>query len=229
MVVIDAEEMSPRSSLRKLVEGHDRGMTVPCYTAEGKELEKAVAGILNGLGVSVDHDALSILGSSLGADRGLVHQELEKLALYVGSGNQVTAASVAECLVDSVGISLDQLAYAVGDGNARDADKCLQKAMAEGVSEIAILRSLQRHFLRLEWVVSQAQGGKSVGGLVAGLRPPVFFKMKDRFERQARNWSVAGLHRATGVLIDAEIACKSTGTPVELVCGRAILALCRPG
>ena len=227
VVVMDAEELGPRSTLRKTIEGHDRGMAIPCYAAEGRELGGAISAILVELGASADRDALLALSQNLGADRGMVRQELEKLVLFVGENKQITVSDVSSCLVDSVGVSLDQLAFSVADGNSGEADKLLQKAFSEGVSEVAILRALQRHFQRLDWVVSQSDGG-SVTSLVNGLRPPVFFKLKDRFERQATRWSRTGLRRALNVLVDAEISCKSSGTPVGLICGRAILALSRP-
>ena len=228
MIVVDAHELGPRSSLRKLFESHDRAAAVACYAAEGRELAKSISEILAEYNVSADRDAVAMLTESLGADRAMVRQELQKLALFVGDGATASADDVAECLVDSGAVSLDQLAFAAGDGKSAAADLYLQKSVAEGVSEIAVLRALQRHFQRLELVVAQASSGKSVSGAVAGLRPPVFFKYKERFERQARIWSHKGLQRALGVLTDPEIACKSSGAPVELVCGRAVLAVSRP-
>jgi DNA polymerase III subunit delta len=227
MIIVDAHELGPRSSLRKLFEGHDRAAALACYAAEGRDLARSISEILTEYGVSADQDAVSMLTGSLGSDRALVRQELQKLALFVGDGGKASADDVASCLVDSGAVSLDQLAFAVGDGKSAAADAFLQKTVAEGVSEVAILRALQRHFQRLELVVSQSENGKSVSGAVAGLRPPVFFKYKERFERQARIWSGKGLQHALAVLTDAEVACKSTGTPVALVCGRAVLAVSR--
>lgn len=228
MIIVDAQELGPRSSLRKLFEGHERAAAVACYAAEGRELAKTISEILAEKGISAEQEAVSMLTESLAPDRATVRQELEKLALFVGDGGRVSADDVAECLVDSGAASLDQLAFAVGDGKAASVDVYFQKTVAEGVSEIAILRALQRHFQRLELVVAQAATGKAVAGAISSLRPPVFFKYKERFERQARIWSHKGLQRALGILTDAEVACKASGTPVALVCGRAILAVSRP-
>lgn len=228
VIIVDADELGPRSSLRKLFEAHDRTAAIACYPAEGRELGRSITAIFSKLGVSAAGDAVAMLTGTIGADHAMVRQELEKLALYVGDNGTITTDDVAACLVDSGAVSLDQLAFAVGDGKSSDADVYLQKSVAEGVSEVAILRALQRHFQRLELVVSQSESGKSVSQAVSGLRPPVFFKMKDRFERQARTWSLRGLRQALGVLTDAEVACKSSGTPVALVCGRAVLAVSRP-
>ena len=59
------------------------------------------------------------------------------------------------------------------------------------------------------------------------LRPPVFWKQKDAFRAELRRWQVDGLSRALERLIDAEIACKSSGAVAETLAGHCLLALAR--
>ena len=47
------------------------------------------------------------------------------------------------------------------------------------------------------------------------LRPPVFFKLKDRFHGQAKRWNEALLARGLDILMEAEMAAKSTDIPTE--------------
>jgi len=183
--------------------------------------------MLKAQGVTIDRDALSLLGRVMGSDRALVRRELDKLSLYVGEGNRATIDDVEACLVSTGEVSLDHIAFCAADGNAAEADSSYQKALKEGISEIAVLRAMQRHFQRLDWVVSQVSDGTSVSSAINGLRPPVFFKLKDRFEKQARRWRPDRVQHALSILTEAEATCKSTGTPVELVCGRAVMALSR--
>ncbi len=227
LVVVEANELGPRSSLRKLFEAHAATAAVACYPAEGRDLLRTAELMLGEHGVTIEKDVLVLLGQNMGADRAMVRREIDKLALYVGEGNRATADDVSACLVSSGAVSLDQIAFCAADGNAAEADSHYQKALGEGVSEIAILRAMQRHFQRLDWVVSQMETGSNASAAIGGLRPPVFFKLKDRFERQAHRWAAHRVQQAMGLLTEAEFACKSTGTPVELVCGRAIMAISR--
>jgi len=229
LIVVEAEDLGPRSSLRKLFETNVAAASVACYPAEGRDLLKTVEGLLADHKVSIEKDALVLLAENMGADRGMVRCEVEKLALYVGGGNRATSDDVAACLTSSGAVSLDHIAFCTADGNAAEADGYFQKALAEGISEIAVLRALQRHFQRLDLVVSQVEAGSSAASVIGGLRPPVFFKFKDRFARQVRLWATSRSQRALDILTEAETACKSTGTPVELVCGRAIMAIARMG
>lgn len=229
LVVVEADELGPRSSLRKLFETHAVTAAVACYAAEGRELMQASEKMLRELGVAPEKDALVLLGQILGADRAMVRREIEKLALYVGEGNRATVEDVNACLISSGAVSIDQIALCAGDGNGAEADSHYQTALKEGASEIAILRAMQRHFQRLDLVVSQVAAGMNAGSAIAGLKPPVFFKLKERFERQTRRWSPERVQHALSILTEAETVCKKTGAPVELVCGRAIMALSRMG
>jgi DNA polymerase-3 subunit delta len=225
LIIVDCDELSPRSALRKLFEEHKHTGAIACYALEGRDLAKTCENILKELGVSIDQDGLQTLISALGTDHAVIRQELNKLALYVSDTNHVRAQDVLDCLADIAETSLDQLAFSVGDGNFQKADIFYRKAMAEGTSEVAILRVLQKHFQKLDWVTAQANGGKPHASIVASLRPPIFFKNKDRFIRQTTRWQTKAIHNALQILTDAEAACKSTGTPTELVCSRAIIAI----
>ncbi len=228
LVLVSSGDLGPRSALRKLFENHERSLALPCYVAEGRELEDVVTSLFQQLGVCCDREALGILVGRLASDRGQIEQEINKLGLYAAQTGRITVADVEACMIDSALTSLEELCYAVADGNGRNADLFLQRALNDGVGEVGVLRALQRHFLKLEWVVSQASHHGDVSALVGSLRPPVFFKLKGRFERQASRWTAPGIRRGLQNLVEAEISCKTTGNPAALVCGRTVLALARP-
>jgi DNA polymerase-3 subunit delta len=62
---------------------------------------------------------------------------------------------------------------------------------------------------------------------MARLRPPVFFRLAGRFRRQLGTWDEARLAAALDSLIEAEIACKATGAPDELLAQRALANVAR--
>ena len=57
------------------------------------------------------------------------------------------------------------------------------------------------------------------------LRPPVFWKLTDRFKAQSSAWSVARLGESLERLMAAEAACKTTGAPAETIAGRTLLQI----
>jgi DNA polymerase III subunit delta len=59
------------------------------------------------------------------------------------------------------------------------------------------------------------------------LKPPLFFKLQDRFKRQLRVWSLARAAQALTLLTHAELNAKTTGLPAEAICRDALLRIAR--
>ena len=124
-------------------------------------------------------------------------------------------------------VSLDAVAYAVCDGDYPALDRSLMSAYAEGMQAIPVLRALARHLQRLLQGRAVMAKGASAKQAVEALRPPVFFRMQPAFRRQLEIWRPAFIARGLAVLIEAEMDCKRTGAPQELLCHRALLNLCQ--
>ena len=71
--------------------------------------------------------------------------------------------------------------------------------------------------------------GKSLDAALAGLRPPLFFKVKERFKAQANRWSEAHIVRALELLGEAEMQSKSTDMPAEAITERALMQIAQAG
>jgi len=228
LVVIEAGDLPPRSSLRRLIEGAGNAAALPCYRDDAADLARLVEAELERRGLTVGPDALAYLVANLGDDRAVTRSEIEKLALYKGDGpGRVELADAVACVGDSAAISLDDAVYAAADGDLAGLDRAVQRGFLEGQSAVSLLRAAARHFLRLHLVAGAAARGADLGPTIAALRPPVFFKLQDRFRRQVERWPVAALANALDRLVDAEIACKRTGAPDRAICQRALMEAAR--
>jgi DNA polymerase-3 subunit delta len=165
------------------------------------------------------------LSNSLGSDRGITRAELVKLALYVGDKGKVELDDAMACTADSSALSLDDVAYAVGNGDVALLEKSLERVFLEGVSPIQLFRWTAGYFRRLHFVGSQMAQGMTADGAMAKLKPPLFFKVKDKFRSQLRMWPPERVSGALERLMDAERDCKTTGFPAETICHRTLLAL----
>ena len=67
--------------------------------------------------------------------------------------------------------------------------------------------------------------GESVDMALKMIRPPIFFKNADSFKSQLRNWTHMKLLIAMNTLLKAETDSKTTGMPIEAVCGRALMRI----
>lgn len=227
LLVVEAGDLRSRSSLRALFESERNAAAVACYRDEERDIGRLVEGELKRRGIALDPEALEYLAANLGSDRALTRAEIEKLALYAGDtpGARVTLEDARACVGDSAWLALDDLVFALAEGEMAALDRVLERSLSEGVAAVRILRAAAQHFLRLHRVVGLVEQGQSAERAVASLRPPVFTRDRPRLVRQARLWSGAELARALSRLLEAEEACKRTGAPDALLCSRALIEI----
>ena len=225
LVVVEAGALAPRSSLRKLFEGAGNGAALACYADEGRDLETVITETLARHGLKTSPDALAYLRVHLGADRAVTRNEVEKLALYKGGPGTVELEDAIASVGDSAATSLDGVVYAAAGGQWRDLDRALDRAWREGLSPVAALRAMARHQTRLHLAIALVAAGLSPARAMKALRPPVIFKFEDRFGAQMRSWRGPRMAAALELLIAAEVECKTTGQPAQLLCGRVLMRI----
>ncbi len=229
LIVVEGGDLPARSSLRKLFEGAANGAALPCYRDDSRALMKLIRETLSGSGLEISPEALDFLAANLGGDRQLTRRELEKLLLYKApdgatpQGRRVELADALACVGDSAALTLDDLAFALADGDLAGLERSMQRSLAEGAAPITLLRAAARHLLRLHIVVGMVATGASAEDALRRLRPPVFWKVKARFVAQAGRWTSERLARALTRLIEAESEAKRSGAPSDALVARALL------
>lgn len=226
LIVLEAGELGPRSSLRKLFEGDkDVAAAVACYGDEGRNLSDVIRDTLQQHGLSADRDAMGYLLNHLGSDRQVSRGELEKLAIYMGDEKTVTLEHAVACIGDSGAFSLDNVTMAVANGDHAGLETALLRCFDEGNQPIMILRMLARHFHRLHLAKGFVQKGQSPDDALKKLRPPVIFKQAPAFKKQLGSWDLRRIAMALDLISDAERDCKITGYPPQTVCSRALMRI----
>lgn len=230
LIVVAAGELGKASRLRRLFEETGNTVALPCYLDEAKTLELLIHDTLRQFGLKGEAAAMTYLVEHLGSDRLQSRRELEKLVLYTQSGGDtVTLADAMSCVGDDTDLTLDGLAMAIADGNQGRADRMYRRLILKGVVPVGILRVLIRHFQRLYLAAGLVACGRNVEQAMAALKPPLFFKIKDRFRTQLLVWPEDRLLRALEMLMQAEIDCKTIGLPDQTMCGQTLLQLTRIG
>jgi len=227
MVVVEGGELAARSSLRRAFEDATIAVAIPCYADGRRELEELVREVLGAHRVAIDSDAMAYLVGHLGGDRLASRRELEKLALFAGDGGRVGLAEATQSVGDGAAMTMDDIVYAAAEGDAPALERTLMRAFLEGEMPVSVLRALMRHFQRLHLVQARIAAGAGDEDALRSLRPPLFFKLQDRFKRQLRVWSQARAAHALTLLTQAELNAKTTGLPAEAICRDALLRIAR--
>jgi len=225
LVIIEAGDLGPKSPLRALAEKAANAAAVPCYVEAERDIAGLIRETLKAENYAIASDAVTWLAGAIVGDRGRARSEIEKLILYMGDEKQIALSHVQACCGEAGAQSFDNLVYSVGGGSPEAALKAYETLLAEGVPVIAVLRALQNHFRRLHLTKARVKEGDSQEAAIKSLTPPLFFKLEDSFRAQLNRWSMQALEKALNRLAMIEAETKRTGTPVETLCGQAILGL----
>ena len=229
LVILEAGALARRSKLVTLLEGLANGAAVACYPEEGPGLRASIQAGLTAGGVRADADALDWLRDHLGGDHAGTRGEIEKLALYAGQGGQLDLDAVRACVGDQASVSLDDALYAAALGDVPGADLAAERSFADGMTPVGMIRAVLLFFARMHAASGRMMAGASAQEAVKAMRPPIFWKREADMVRAMAGWSVPRLSRAMAEARRAELACKQTGAPDELIARRLVLALANQG
>ncbi len=230
LVVLEAGDLPPRSRLRRLCEEATGAAACPCYREEGRELARTVGELLAAEGLVAEPGVVEWLTAHLGADHGITRREIEKLALYLADRpepRRVRLEDVEAVVTDAAASGGDRLVLAVLGGRVDEVAALSERLEAAGEQPVQLLRLLGRELLRLWRLAVEVAAGRPPREVVAGARPPVFFRLRPLYERVLAQSEPAQLARALARLQAAELACKQTGAPDRLIARRALLELAR--
>lgn len=226
LVILEAGELGPRSSLRQLCEKAKNAAALPCYVEDERGISNLIRDMLRTNGFTMNGDAIAWLSQNIAGDRMRARSEIEKLILYMGGDGGTITLDDAQAACGQAGVAtLDDFIYAVGAGQSQKALNSFDKLIADGMAEIAILRSLQNHFRRLHYTKVQISSGTPIDAALKSLQPPIFFKYEQAFKGQIARWPDGKLRKVLARLAELEAQTKQTGTPVKTLCSQAILAI----
>jgi DNA polymerase-3 subunit delta len=91
--LVEAGALGRESQLRKVGEKANGCAVIPCYEDEAGDLARLARDTLANDKVSLNGEALDLFVSRLPKERGVARAEIERLALYLGPGSGVTATA----------------------------------------------------------------------------------------------------------------------------------------
>lgn len=224
-LLVEAGSLGRDSALRKQAEKSPGVVAIPCYEDETGDVARLVREALAKDNVSLNADALAMFVARLPKERGVARAEIERLALYLRPGSGVTAqpSDLEAFLGVEPEASLADAASDAFGGRLAAAQAGLRRAAAEGEAGPAAVRALGQHLARLRRTLTLARNG--AGLQEAAKASGVFWKNEREFLRQARAWSLEALDEVQPQVLDADRACKQSGSPDQLIAERLAMAI----
>jgi DNA polymerase III subunit delta len=225
MLVVEAGALGRDSALRKAAESGSASVGIVCYEDEVGDIARMVREALAADKVSLTSDALEIFVGRLPRERGLMRQEIERLALYIGpgSGRTLDATGLEAALGVEADASLQDAALQAFGGRAGPAQSGLRRAFAEGESAVMAVRQtgIQLGKLRRINILQEAGASAKEAAKAAG----VFWKQEAEMLRQARGWRLELIDEVQDAINTADTATKTTGAPDQLIAERLLLEI----
>lgn len=196
-VIAIAGVLRKTSALVKLAEGDGRALAHISYELDQRDAVKVVDEIARFEGLKLAPGIAARIAAAAGNDRGIIAQELAKIALYLGAA----PASPAEVGRDTL--------EAIGAGNDGDSTRLADLALsgdlaalageldhlAAGAEPITVVRALQRRLLMLAPIRARVDGGQRPHDAVTSAGKSVFWKEKDLVEELIAKWDSPALAR----------------------------------
>lgn len=224
-LLVEAGNLGRDSALRKAAEKAEGAAAIPCYEDEPGDVARLVRETLARDNVGLTTEALTLLVARLPRERGVARQEIERLALFLGPGSGATAGPAE--LEDFFGVEPEaSLADAAADafgGRLADAQAGLRRAAQEGEAGPAAVRAIGMHLGRLRRIQTLVKAG--AGAQEAAKAAGVFWKQEREVLRQVRAWSLDELDRLQPDVLAADRACKTAGSPDQLIAQRLALTI----
>ncbi len=223
LVVIKAKELTPASSLRRLCENApDPVLCIPCYVDNVISLKQTILEKLKKEEIKIDPDALSLMISYLGNDRGITNSEIEKISLYAYNTKNLTKKDIENIVANNSLTALDKFIYALFDLDTKYSYSMVDSLLEEN-SSIHILRSISSHVQKLLLIKALCEQPMSIDMALKEIKPPIFFSYVDSFKRQVTSWSKLRLQKLLDNLIYLEIELKTNGNIGNIIIKDSIL------
>ena len=136
-------------------------------------------------------------------------------------------ADAAALAPNAAALEMDRLLFAVTAGNGPAVDREFERQLRAGTDPNQILALLRTHpskFMNVGVAVSE---GAPLKAAVDGLRPPVFWKVRDAFTAQVRDWPLDRSLKALDRVKDTLTSIRQTGAPTHALARQCLFDIAR--
>jgi DNA polymerase-3 subunit delta len=225
VLVLEVKSWPANTKLAKLI---DEAATLVCKTPATFRLPAwCVKWTAARHGKKLDTAAAELLVDLVGPDMGLLDQELNKLAIYVGAAGQIGSADVDALVGRSRAAETFKIFDAIGAGRRADALAILDRLFEQGEDALAILGAFSWQLRRLAQVARHVRQGTTPAAAMELASVPPF--ARQGIEQQLRH---LGLRRAGHLydwLLEVDLGLKGNSPlPPRLQMERLLVKLARP-
>ncbi len=221
LVFIERESLDKRHPIFKISTAEIIHFAAP----SAKSLPEWILQHVNKNGFTIEAEAADLLGRLVGPNLQALHNEIDKLTLYAHTRKLIRKSDV-ELLVPYMEEAEDfGFSNALGQRNAARAFDQLHKMVDEGKHPMAILATIATQIRALIEVKDMAERGMNAGAIAQAKGWKSDFAAKSRLN-ETKNFSMARLERILEMLLETDLAIKTSQIDALLALDMLIGQLC---
>lgn len=228
-VILVAGDLKGTSPLRKIAEKHSSARSLACYLPDAQTFARLAREAARARGLDPDPAALTLLTAATAPERGVLAQEVDKLATYLeatpDTPKRLDPDHVRALVAGEAAADIDPLIDALSVRDMKAAAHHLTRLEAERTSGVTLIRAAARRLAQLSDARAAIDAGSTPEAAVDAMRPPIFWKAKPAFLAALKRWRGEELAAAQTRLLAAERGVKSAASVGETLAFRALLEI----
>ena len=229
ILLLQADSLSKTSKLRKFFEANELCFTLACYEDDIRSSIRTLDQFISKNQITLSKDVKNYILQLLSNDRMVTINELEKIKIYYDSNENIDLDTVKILLNDSSSNNLNKMNLMVMSGNTSKSSTIINKLLIEGINPVSLIRSLINYLNRIQSAKIEMKKGNTFDNAIKILKPPVFWKDKDSFQRHCTMWPIFAIEASLSKLLETEIICKLNSKLAKENCEKSILLIADSG
>jgi DNA polymerase III subunit delta len=226
-IVLMADALGKSSKLRTAIEESATFASLAIYEEDVTALAARVRKLLSADSLKWGTNAEELFFALVGSDRSAVIQEAAKLALYCIGQGQITEADVEAVCGDTAAFGADELIDAVLTGDLEATDRMGSSLDSDSAGTRGIFSVLLLHLTRLQALRMDMERGMNAETAVRNAKPVIFFKRRNAFAAQLRNFDLQDLITMQQSVSAAMFQTRKMPDLFEAIVSRTLLSLAR--
>ncbi len=208
-IICKSGALEKKSKLRNFFEKNNKTVIVPFYEDDTKSLLPIINNFIRKNEIKISRESINLLIERANGSRDSLHKELEKIYNYSISDKNLQHEIVKKLTNLSENIDINELVDQYLIKNTKHVTKILNENNYSDEDCILILRMILIKSKRLLAIIEKYNEVRNIDEVITNIRPPVFWKDKERVKKQANNWDFNELKRKIYQISEIETLVKT--------------------
>ena len=208
-IIYKSGALEKRSKLRNIFEKNKLTVVIPFYEDDLRSLLTIINNFIRKNEIKISRESINLLIERANGSRETLNNELEKIYNYSLSNKNLQYDIVKKLTNLSENIDVNELVDQYLIKNTKHVTKILNENNYSDEDCILILRTILIKSKRLLGIIEKNNEVKNIDEVITNVRPPVFWKDKERVKKQANNWDFKELRVKIYQISEIETLVKS--------------------